>query len=71
MRIKIYQNKRNEHKYLEVHEYKCRHQSVRQYMYWSSTGVKNYMGRGTLIRWRKQNLQELLVDYRLVYNLIK
>lgn len=57
---KIYQNKRNENKFIEVHYYRCGHQRVRQYMLWtepmrvpSATGylasepVKNFTGAGS------------------------
>mgnify|MGYP001132741286 CR=1 FL=1 len=62
--ITIYQNRRNEHKYLEVHNDGYYHNSVKQYMLWQN-GVKNFTGDRRLHRWRKQNLIELLEDYIL------
>ena len=35
-------------------------------MYWKKNGVKNYTGDGKLHRWRKENLNELLRDYKKV-----
>ena len=64
MKVVIYRNAWNEHKYIEVHYSKCGHFTVRQYMYWGMTGVKNFTGDGKLHRWRKANLVELLHDYR-------
>lgn len=60
--VTIYQNKRNKHKYIEVHNDGHYHNSVRQYMKWQN-GVKNFMGDGILHRWRKENLHDLLKDY--------
>ena len=66
MEITIYRNKRNPNKYIEVHTDNCYHNSLRQYMYWEKNGVKNYTGDGKLHRWRKENLNELLRDYKKV-----
>lgn len=63
--IKIYRNKRNEYKFLEVHNDGHFHNAVRQFMKWDN-GVKNFTGDGKLHRWRKANLMELLADYSLV-----
>ena len=63
MIIKTYQNKRNENKYLEVHNDGHYHNSVRQYMKWNN-GVKNLLGDKKLHRWRIKNLKELLSDYK-------
>ncbi len=60
----IYRNKRNENKYLEVHNDGHYHNSVRQYMKWSN-GIKNFTGDGKLHRWRIGNLKELLEDYEV------
>lgn len=65
-KINVYRNKRNRHKFLEIHNDGHYHNTVRQYMYWRATGVKNKVGDGTLHRWRKENLTELLSDYELV-----
>lgn len=60
----IYQNKRNENKYLEIHNDGHYHNTVRQYMEWQN-GVKNFTGDGRLHRWRKPNLSVLLEDYTI------
>jgi len=62
MDIRIYQNKRNKNKFLEIHNDGHYHNSVRQFMYWKENGVKNMLGDKKLHRWRKKNLQELLED---------
>lgn len=41
MTVKIYRNKRNENKFLEVHNDGYYHNSIKQYMAWSN-GVKIY-----------------------------
>lgn len=63
--VKIYQNKKNKNKYLEVHNDGYYHNSLKQFMEWKN-GVKNFTGDRKLHRWRKPNLMELLVDYSLV-----
>lgn len=60
--VKIYRNKRNEHKFLEVHNDGHYHNSVKQFMEWPN-GVKNLIGDGVLHRWKKSDLNELLSDY--------
>ena len=60
--IITYQNKRNENKYLEVHNDGHYHNSVRQYLKWPN-GVKYLVGDRLLHRWRKSDLCELLTDY--------
>ena len=62
MNVTIYRNKRNPHKYIEVHNDGYYHNAVRQYMLFSN-GVKNMVGDGFLHRWRKKNLDSLLEDY--------
>lgn len=73
--IKIYRNKRNGNKYLEVHNDGHYHNTVKQYMYWERNvltdellpkPIKNLIGDGCLHRWRKENLKELLDDYEEV-----
>ena len=64
-KIAIYQNKRNEHKFIEIHNDGHYHNSVRQFLQWSN-GVKNFTGDGFLHRWRRPDLNELLTDYTLV-----
>ena len=63
--VKIYRNKRNENKYIEVHNDGHYHNSVRQYLEWSN-GVKYITGDRKLHRWTVKNLRELLEDYELV-----
>lgn len=61
--IKIYRNKRNRNKYIEVHNDGYHHNSVRGYMEWS-TGIKNLLGDRKLHRWRIHNSKVLLEDYQ-------
>lgn len=65
-KVSIYVNNRNPHKFIEVHNDGHYHNSVRQYLYWPATKTKNFTGDKFLHRWRKQNLDELLSDYRKV-----
>lgn len=65
MIIKHYQNKRNENKFLEIHNDGHYHNTVRQYMKWDN-GVTYYVGDKKLHRWRANNLKELLEDYKEV-----
>ena len=69
--IKIYRNKRNENKFIEVHNDGYHHNSLKQYMLWIIDGmtVKNLTGDRNLHRWRKANLDELLDDYEVIRNL--
>ena len=71
--VKIYRNKRNGNKFIEVHNDGHYHNRVRQYMEWNyrKRGVllsvtKNFNGDGVLHRWRAENLRELLEDYEEV-----
>ena len=61
--VKIYRNKRNEHKFIEVRNDGHYHNAVRQYIYTPSSCVVGLTGDGMLHRWRKANLTELLEDY--------
>ena len=70
---RIYRNKLNENKYLEVHNDGYYHNTVRQYMEWEHrkrgvvlSVVKNFTGDGVLHRWRIGNLKDLLADYEEV-----
>lgn len=63
---KIYRNKRNENKFIEVRNDGHYHNTVRQYMFWKKTGVKNLLGGRCLHRWKARNLKALLEDYELV-----
>lgn len=60
--IKLYSNKRNSNKYIEVHNDGYSHNTIRQFMKWNN-GVRNLLGDRKLHRWKKQNLTELLKDY--------
>ena len=75
--IKIYRNKRNPNKYIEIHNDGYYHNSLKQYMYWDNNcfrcnspqkPVKNLLGDKRLHRWRINNLKVLLEDYDLVIN---
>ena len=63
--IKLFSNKRNPNKYIEVHNDGYSHNTVRQFMKWNNR-VKNFTGDKKLHRWRKENLKELLEDYKEV-----
>lgn len=70
MKITYYRNKRNENKYIEVHDDGHSHNTVRQFMLWKyrkwnsvQSITKNFTGDGHLHRWRKDNLKALLEDY--------
>lgn len=63
--IKIYRNKRNENKYIEVHNDGHYHNSVKQFLKWSN-GVKYLTGDRCLHRWKINNLKELLEDYEAI-----
>lgn len=60
--VKIYKNRENPNKYIEVRNDGYYHNSVRQFMKWDN-GVKNLLGDKCLHRWRKENLANLLEDY--------
>ena len=64
--IKIYRNKRNPNKYIEVRNDGYYHNSLRQYMEWKDESVKNLLGDRRLHRWKAKNLKELLEDYEEV-----
>lgn len=63
--IRIFKNKRNPNKRLEIHNDGHYHNSVKSYMEWDN-GVKNLLGNKKLNRWKKANLDELLEDYEEV-----
>lgn len=65
IQVSFYRNKRNENKYLEVHNDGHYHNTVRQFML-CRNGVKNMTGDGFLHRWRKNNLLDLLEDYEKI-----
>lgn len=71
--VKVYRNKWNNNKYIEVHNDGHYHNSVRQYIEHNQKVagrkvgvVRNYTGDGSLHRWGKCNLKELLEDYKEV-----
>ena len=66
MLILIYQNKDNKYKYIEVHNDGQGHNACLQYMYYPNRDVTTYLGDGKLHRCRKQLLDAILKDYRLV-----
>lgn len=70
MMMKVYVNKRNPHKYVEVVRYKCGHYYLAQSIRHSRPGggeVVNYtgsrMGRRCRKRWTVNNVRMLLDDY--------
>lgn len=72
--VTIYRNKRNENKYIEVHNDGYYHNSVKQFMQWKkdhkgnqlAKPIRNEMGDRVLHRWKKANLVALLEDYELI-----
>ena len=60
--IRIFKNKRNPNKRLEVHNDGHYHNTVKAFMEFEN-GVINLLGDKKLHRWRKGNLDELLEDY--------
>lgn len=66
MLILIYQNKYNRYKYIEVHNDGQGHNAGRGYMYYPNRNVTNWLGDGKLHRCRKQLLDGILEDYKLV-----
>ena len=63
--VTLFRNKRNPHKYIEVHNDGHYHNTVRQFLKWDN-GVKYLVGDRKLHRWRIENLRELLEDYKEV-----
>ncbi len=64
--VSIYRNKRNPHKYIEVHNDGYYHNTVKQFMFWKENLVRNELGDRCLHRWRITDLKALLEDYQLV-----
>ncbi len=72
--VTIYRNKRNQNKYIEVHNDGYYHNSVKQFMQWKKDHngnqlekpIRNETGDRVLHRWKKANLMELLEDYELI-----
>ncbi len=69
MQRKIYQNVRNEHKFMDVVRYSPGHYYAAQFMHWEN-GVTNYNGgrNGKRRRYRigKKTLDGILEDYKEV-----
>lgn len=71
MKHRIYRNKCNEHKFIEVKIYDCGHVYIKQFMFWyTSTGVViNYLAsrskRGVAHRISKKTLNQILEDYTI------
>lgn len=63
---RIYQNNRDEDKYLEVIEYKCHHFYAVQFMKWGTIINKLGSRTGRRGRWRKESLDYILEDYHEV-----
>ena len=62
--IKTYQNKRNQHKFIDVKHTADRHYMWRQRMVWDN-GVENSVGtpKGGFRRQSKATIDEVLMDY--------
>lgn len=60
----IYQNRHNEHKYLELKRYDDGHYFWRQYMLWDN-GVKNYVGTklGGFQRVSIETIKDVIMSY--------
>lgn len=67
--VKVYRNKRNANKFIEVHSDGHYHNLVKQYLEWNN-GVKYVTGDRCLHRWTKKNLNELLEDYELIVDAV-
>lgn len=60
MKITLYQNKRNPHKFIEVKHTNDRHYMWRQYLEWNN-GVKNFTtGTKLFRRYRKGNIADVI-----------
>lgn len=73
MKTRIYQNKENEHKFVQVKIYKDGHIYIKPFMFWYTQGgiVINYLGsrsnRGCSHRVTKNTLNKILTDYVICY----
>lgn len=63
MKKQIYQNVRNENKYIEVVHYACGHYHAVQFMQWDNVINKLGSRTGRRFRFRKQSLADILEDY--------
>lgn len=66
MKRTIYQNMRDEDKYLEVVRYSSGNYYAVQFMKWGSIVNKLGSRTGRRFRWTKRSLEALLEDYRPV-----
>lgn len=69
--VKIYQNNRNEHKFILVTKYDAGHIYAQQCMRWNN-GVLNWINSGKrlgkrLRRIRKSTLDQILPDYTMTW----
>ena len=63
--IKVYQNVRNRHKFIEVHEDGHYHRAIRQFIYNPHYGHVQLVGDGMLHRCSAHWFSELMQDYTL------
>lgn len=61
--VKIFRNKRNHNKYIEVHNDGHYHNALVQFLYWNRTNVTYKTGDRCLHRWHKNDLNVLMEDY--------
>lgn len=64
MEKKIYRNKRNENKYIELVHYGCGHYYAIQFMKWGN--IVNRNGGNRRFRFTKNFIMSILEDYTLV-----
>lgn len=65
----VYQNKRNEHKYLLLTVYPCRHYYIKQFMVFENGVIYGNGGRtskGRLSRVSVKTFLEIIDDYNLI-----
>lgn len=62
----IYQNKRNENKFIEVVRYSCGHYYAVQFMQWGDIVNKLGSRTGRRFRFRKGSIGSILEDYTKV-----
>ena len=63
-----YVNNRNEHKYMIVKKYACRHTSMKQCIIFDYQAIMNFTGDGCFHRFRKSTVIDILSDYTLVFS---
>lgn len=64
MKYWLYQNRHNEHKFLEIKRYDDGHYVWRQFMKWDN-GVKNYVGSktGRFFRVSIETIKDVIMSY--------